>query len=46
MFGYACDETPALMPATLQYSHNILKKLAEVRHSGECAVLSPTPRAR
>ena len=29
MFGYACDETPALMPATLQYSHDILKKLAE-----------------
>src|ERR1700761_6893605 len=41
MFGYACDETPALMPATLQYSHDILKKLAEVRHSGECPVLEP-----
>ena len=28
MFGYATDETPELMPATLQYSHNILKSLA------------------
>ena len=34
MFGYASNETPELMPATLQYSHNILKKLAELRHAG------------
>ena len=46
MFGYACDETPELMPATLQYSHNILKKLAEVRHSGECAVLEPDAKSQ
>ena len=46
MFGYACDETPALMPATLQYSHDILKRLSEVRHSGECAVLEPDAKSQ
>lgn len=46
MFGYACDETPELMPATLQYSHNILKKLADVRHSGECEALEPDAKSQ
>jgi S-adenosylmethionine synthetase len=46
MFGYACDETPELMPATLQYSHNILRRLAEVRHSGECGVLEPDAKSQ
>ena len=46
MFGYACDETASLMPATLQYSHDILKKLAEVRHSGECPVLEPDAKSQ
>jgi S-adenosylmethionine synthetase len=46
MFGYAVDETPELMPATLQYAHNILKRLAEARHSGECAVLEPDAKSQ
>jgi S-adenosylmethionine synthetase len=46
MFGYACDETPELMPATLQFSHNILRRLAEVRHSGECAPLEPDAKSQ
>jgi S-adenosylmethionine synthetase len=46
MFGYACDETPELMPATLQFSHNILRKLADARHSGECPVLEPDAKSQ
>ncbi|MDP3854675.1 methionine adenosyltransferase [Phenylobacterium sp.] len=46
MFGYACDETPSLMPATLQFSHDILKRLAEVRHSGECEALEPDAKSQ
>jgi S-adenosylmethionine synthetase len=46
MFGYATSETPELMPATLQYSHNILKRLAEVRHSGEQPGLEPDAKSQ
>ena len=46
MFGYACDETPELMPATLQYSHNILRRLAEVRKSGEASALEPDAKSQ
>jgi S-adenosylmethionine synthetase len=46
MFGYATDETPELMPATLQYSHNILKTLAKARHSGERPELEPDAKSQ
>ena len=46
MFGYACSETPELMPAALQYSHMILKRLAEVRHSGERPELEPDAKSQ
>ncbi|QYF87123.1 methionine adenosyltransferase [Brevundimonas sp. PAMC22021] len=45
MFGYASNETPELMPATLAYSHNILKRLAEVRHAGG-AILEPDAKSQ
>ena len=46
MFGYATSETPELMPATLQYSHNILRRLADVRHSGERPELEPDAKSQ
>ncbi|WP_292052741.1 MULTISPECIES: methionine adenosyltransferase [unclassified Brevundimonas] len=45
MFGYASNETPELMPATLAYSHNILKKLSDVRHAGG-SILEPDAKAQ
>ena len=38
MFGYACTETPELMPAPLHYSHAILAELSKLRNSGEKAL--------
>jgi len=46
MFGYASTETPEFMPATLQYSHNILRRLAELRHSGELPDLEPDAKSQ
>jgi len=46
MFGYACNETPELMPAPLQYSHNILKALATARHSGKEKLLGPDAKSQ
>ncbi|NQY38670.1 MAG: methionine adenosyltransferase [Henriciella sp.] len=46
MFGYATDETPELMPATLVYSHQILRELAELRHSGKHRELEPDAKSQ
>jgi S-adenosylmethionine synthetase len=46
MFGYATSETPELMPATLQYSHNILKVLAQARHADASIGLEPDAKSQ
>jgi len=46
MFGYACRETEALMPAPIYYSHAILKSLAEARHSGAAPELGPDAKSQ
>jgi len=46
MFGYATSETPELMPATLQYSHNILKVLAKARHADSSLGLEPDAKSQ
>ena len=46
MFGYATDETPDLMPATLYYSHRILERLAADRHSGARRFLEPDAKSQ
>jgi S-adenosylmethionine synthetase len=46
MFGFACDETPDLMPATLDYSHKILLTMAADRHSGAAPFLEPDAKSQ
>src|SRR5690606_6356761 len=48
MFGYACNETPELMPAPLYYAHRILELLAAARHrgEGEAAKLGPDAKSQ
>jgi S-adenosylmethionine synthetase len=46
MFGYATNETPEMMPATLVYAHQILERLAELRHSGARPELEPDAKSQ
>ncbi|CAH1658511.1 methionine adenosyltransferase [Chelatococcus asaccharovorans] len=46
MFGYACRETPELMPAPIYYAHRILKTLSEARRSGETRALGPDAKSQ
>jgi len=46
MFGYACTETDALMPAPIHYSHEILRRMAEARHSGTVKGLGPDSKSQ
>ena len=46
MFGFATDETDALMPAPIQYSHAILRRLAEVRKDGTEPALGPDAKSQ
>ena len=46
MFGFAVDETPELMPATLFYSHKILQRMAADRHSGAAPFLEPDAKSQ
>ena len=46
MFGFACRETPELMPATLHYSHRILQHLSRLRRSGEVHWLRPDAKSQ
>ena len=46
MFGFACNHTPALMPAPIYYSHQILRALSEARHAGKTPDLGPDSKSQ
>lgn len=46
MFGYACNETDVLMPAPITYAHRLVKKQADLRHSGDLTWLRPDAKSQ
>ena len=46
MFGYACDETPELMPAPIAYAHRLVRRQAELRRSGKLPWLGPDAKSQ
>lgn len=46
MFGYACNETDALMPAPIYFAHKILKNISEARHAGKLPELGPDAKSQ
>ncbi|MDR1438921.1 MAG: hypothetical protein LBJ10_02570, partial [Clostridiales bacterium] len=46
MFGYACDETPEYMPAPIQFAHDVCRRLAAARKSGELKFLRPDGKSQ
>lgn len=46
MFGYACDETPALMPAPIMYAHELVANLAKLRKSKKLSFLRPDSKSQ
>src|SRR6202035_4110418 len=46
MFGFACDETPELMPAPIMFAHRLGRELTRIRKSGECGWVRPDAKSQ